>query len=68
MLEKCLYLTDIDDKTKLYENLIETYPRANAPKQICLQFSTGNKIFIDLWANVPDQNRIVPEEYEIIGF
>ena len=28
-------------KTKLYENLIEKYPRADAPKQICLQFLTG---------------------------
>lgn len=42
MLEKCLHLTNIDDKTKLYENLIEKYPRADAPKQIRLQFLTGN--------------------------
>jgi tetratricopeptide (TPR) repeat protein len=42
MLEKCLNLTNIDDQTKLYENLIEKYPRADAPKQISLQFLTGN--------------------------
>ena len=42
MLEKCLNLTNIDEKTKLYENLIEKYPKADAPKQICLQFLTGN--------------------------
>jgi len=42
MLEKCLNLINIDDKIKLYENLIEKYPRADAPKQICLQFLTGN--------------------------
>ncbi|CAF0802062.1 unnamed protein product [Rotaria sp. Silwood1] len=41
MLEQCLHLTDIDDKTKLYENLIEKYPKADAPKQISLQFLTG---------------------------
>jgi len=41
MLEKCLHLTNSDEKTKLYENLIEKYPRADAPKQICLQFLTG---------------------------
>jgi peptide alpha-N-acetyltransferase len=41
MLEKCLHLTNIDDKTKLYENLIEKYPKADAPKQISLQFLTG---------------------------
>jgi peptide alpha-N-acetyltransferase len=42
MLEKCLHLTNSDEKSKLYENLIEKYPRADAPKQICLQFLTGN--------------------------
>jgi len=31
----------VDDKTKLYENLMEKYPRADAPKQIALQFLTG---------------------------
>ena len=41
MLEKCLNLTTVDDKTKLYENLMEKYPRADAPKQIALQFLTG---------------------------
>ncbi|CAF0922384.1 unnamed protein product [Rotaria sordida] len=41
MLEECLHLTNIDDKTKLYENLIEKYPKADAPKQISLQFLTG---------------------------
>jgi hypothetical protein len=46
MLEKCLHLTNIDDKSKLYENLIEKYPKADAPKQICLQFLTGNSILI----------------------
>jgi peptide alpha-N-acetyltransferase len=44
MLEKCLNLTNIDEKTKLYENLIEKYPKADAPKQICLQFLTGNYV------------------------
>jgi hypothetical protein len=48
MLEKCLNLTNIDDKIKLYENLIEKYPKADAPKQICLQFLTGNQILIGL--------------------
>ena len=42
MLEKCLNLTNIDEKSKLYENLIEKYPKADAPKQICLQFLSGN--------------------------
>jgi peptide alpha-N-acetyltransferase len=41
VLEKCLHLTNSDEKTKLYENLIEKYPKADAPKQICLQFLTG---------------------------
>jgi N-alpha-acetyltransferase 15/16, NatA auxiliary subunit len=41
MLEKCLHLTDIDEKSKFYANLIEKYPRADAPKQIQLQFLTG---------------------------
>ncbi|CAF3365910.1 unnamed protein product [Rotaria socialis] len=41
MLEKCLQVTDINDKMKLYENLIEKYPRADAPKQITLHFLTG---------------------------
>ncbi|CAF0974034.1 unnamed protein product [Adineta steineri] len=41
MLEKCLNLTNIDDKTKLYENLMEKYPKADAPKSISLQFLTG---------------------------
>ncbi|CAF1021988.1 unnamed protein product [Adineta steineri] len=41
MLEKCLNLTNSDEKSKLYENLMEKYPRADAPKQICLQFLTG---------------------------
>ncbi|CAF0981001.1 unnamed protein product [Rotaria sordida] len=41
MLEKCLNLTNNDEKSNLYENLIEKYPRADAPKQICLQFLTG---------------------------
>jgi peptide alpha-N-acetyltransferase len=44
MLEKCLHLTNSDEKSKLYENLIEKYPKADAPKQICLQFLTG-KLF-----------------------
>ena len=43
MLEKCLHLTNIGDKSKLYENLIEKYPRVDAPKQIRLQFLIGNK-------------------------
>lgn len=41
MLEKCLNLTNTDDKTKLYENLMEKYPKADAPKQITLHFLTG---------------------------
>ena len=41
MLEKCLHLTNIDEKSRLYENLMEKYPRADTPKQICLQFLTG---------------------------
>ena len=44
MLEKCLNLTNIDDRIKLYENLIEKYPKADAPKQIRLQFLTGKNI------------------------
>ncbi|UJR25810.1 hypothetical protein I4U23_007160 [Adineta vaga] len=42
MLEKCLHLTSVDDKTKLYENLMEKYPKADAPKQITLQFLSGD--------------------------
>lgn len=41
VLEKCLNLTNDEDKSKLYENLIEKFPKADAPKQICLQFQTG---------------------------
>jgi peptide alpha-N-acetyltransferase len=47
MLEKCLHLTNVVDKAKLYENLIEKYPKADAPKQIRLQFLTGKMILID---------------------
>lgn len=42
MLEKCLHLSSVEDQSKLYENFIEKYPRADAPKQIHLQFLTGN--------------------------
>jgi hypothetical protein len=52
MLEKCLNLTSIDDKTKLYENLIEKHSKADASKQIRLQVLIGNKFFIDLWTNL----------------
>ncbi|UJR23099.1 hypothetical protein I4U23_026122 [Adineta vaga] len=41
MLEKCLNLTNSEEKSKLYENLMEKYPKADAPKQICLQFLIG---------------------------
>ena len=41
MLEKCLHLTNYDEKSKLYENLLEKYPKADAPKQIQLQFLTS---------------------------
>jgi len=41
MSEKCLNLTNIDEKSKFYEDLIEKYPKADAPKQIQLQFLTG---------------------------
>ena len=41
MLEKCLNLTNIDEKSKFYENLVDKYPKADAPKQIQLQFLTG---------------------------
>ena len=41
MLEKCLNCKSIEEKSKLYESLMEKYPRADAPKQICLQFQTG---------------------------
>ncbi|CAF3920737.1 unnamed protein product, partial [Rotaria magnacalcarata] len=43
MLEKCLNLKNNEEKSNLYENLIEKYPRADAPKQICLQFQTDNE-------------------------
>ena len=42
-LEKCLHLTGMDEKSKLYENLIDKYPKADAPKQIQLQFLTGKQ-------------------------
>lgn len=41
-LEKCLNLTSTEEKAKLYESLIEKYPRADAPKQIQLDFLTGS--------------------------
>lgn len=41
MLEKSLNLSTTDERRKLYENLIEQYPKADAPKQICLEFLTG---------------------------
>ncbi|CAF1077117.1 unnamed protein product [Didymodactylos carnosus] len=40
-LEKCLNMTTSSEKMKLYNDLIEKYPRADAPKQIRLQFLTG---------------------------
>lgn len=41
-LEKCLNLSNDNDKWSLYEKLMEKYPKADAPKQICLHFLTGN--------------------------
>ena len=41
MLEKCLNLTTSEERTNLYESLIAKYPRADAPKQIQLEFLTG---------------------------
>ena len=41
LLEKCLHLNNHDDQNKLYENFTEKYPKADAPKQIRLQFLTG---------------------------
>ncbi|CAF4418537.1 unnamed protein product, partial [Didymodactylos carnosus] len=40
-LEKCLHMTTSYEKMKFYDDLIEKYPRADAPKQIRLQFLTG---------------------------
>ena len=42
MLEKCLHLSNVDEKSRLYENLMDKYPKADTPKQICLQFLTGD--------------------------
>ena len=44
LLEKCVYLKNVDGQDKFYENLIEKYPRADAPKQIRLQFITGTSM------------------------
>ena len=40
-LEKCLHLSNTEEKLKLYQNLMEKYPKADAPKQISLEFLTG---------------------------
>jgi len=42
MLEKSFNFSSIDEKMKFYESLIEKYPKADAPKQICLQYLTGD--------------------------
>lgn len=44
LLETCLHLNNHDDRHKLYENFLEKYPKADAPKQIRLQFLTGEII------------------------
>jgi len=41
MLEKSLNLNHIDERRKLYDELIDKYPKADAPKQIQLELLTG---------------------------
>lgn len=49
MLEKCLRISDTDDKWKMYQSLMEKYPKADVPKNICLEFLTGKRRHSQTW-------------------